>query len=205
MMILKTVRTAKILLIRPGATEFDDQGRIKGILDMPMSERGREQVRSLAEQVADLPVKSIFTAPCESARETAMHLAKGRGERGRDIPVKVVDAFRNIDHGLWHGKRIDELKRNHPRLYRQGQDAPTDICPPNGESIREAKARVTKAVRKVARKSGDEVVAIVIPDPMAWVVESLLTGTELSDLWKAETDSGRWDLITAEIERGWSD
>jgi hypothetical protein len=46
-------------------------------------------------------------------------------------------------------------------------------------------------------------IAIVIPDPMAWVVESLLTGEELSNLWKAETDSGEWDFIEAEAERSW--
>lgn len=202
-MILKSTRTARVLLIRPGATDFDDQRRIKGNLDMPMSERGRQQVRSLAEQISEFPLKAIYTAPGESARETADWLAKGRSDRGRNVPTKVVEAFRNIDHGLWHGKLIDELKRNHPRLYRQGQDAPTDICPPDGESIREAKARAEKAVRRVIRKSVDDVIAIVIPDPMAWVVESLLTGEELSNLWKAETDSGEWDFIEAGAERPW--
>ncbi len=44
-MILRPTRGAgRVLLIRPGATDFDDQGRIKGSLDMPMSERGRQQV-----------------------------------------------------------------------------------------------------------------------------------------------------------------
>lgn len=189
-MILRSAPVSQVLLIRPGATEFDDQGRIKGSLDMPMSERGRQQVTSLAEQLAHFDVRAIYTSPCESARETAQRVA-----RGRDVRIKVVDAFRNVDHGLWHGKLIDEVRRNHPKVYRQGQESPTDICPPGGESIRDAKARVINAVRKVIRKSGDPVIAIVIPDPMAWVVQSLLSGAELSDLWKAETDSGRWDLI----------
>ncbi len=189
-MILKSSPVSRVLLIRPGATDFDDQGRIKGSLDMPMSERGRQQVTSLTEQLAQFQVKTIYTSPCESARETAQRVSQDR-----DVRIKVVDAFRNVDHGLWHGKLIDEVRRNHPRVYRQGQDSPTDICPPGGESIRDAKARVIKAVRKVIRKSGDDVIAIVIPDPMAWVVQSLLSGEELSDLWKAETDSGRWDLI----------
>jgi broad specificity phosphatase PhoE len=182
---------SRVLLIRPGATDFDDQGRIKGSLDMPMSQRGREQVTSLTEQLAQFRVKTIYSAPCESARETAQRLAHGRD----DVRIKVVDAFRNIDHGLWHGKLIDELRRNHPKVYRRGQESPTDICPPSGESIRDAKARVLKALRKVVRKSGDDVIAIVIPDPMAWVVQSLLSGDELADLWKAETDSAHWDLI----------
>lgn len=189
-MILRSSPVSRVLLVRPGATEFDDQGRIKGSLDIPMSDRGRQQVTSLTEQLAEVRVKTIFTSPCESARETAERLAQGR-----EVRVKVIDAFRNIDHGLWHGKLIDEVRRNHPRVYRQGQDSPTDVCPPGGESIRDAQARVIKAVRKVVRKSGDDVIAIVIPDPMAWVVESLLSGKELSGLWNAETDSGRWELI----------
>jgi broad specificity phosphatase PhoE len=190
-MILRHVRVGRVLLIRPGATDFDDQGRMKGSLDIPMSERGRQQVDRLAEQLAQFEVRTIYTAPSESARETAERLAQSRA----DVRIKVVDAFRNIDHGLWHGKLIDEVRRNLPRVYRQGQDCPGDICPPGGESIRDAKARVIKAVRKVLRKSGDEVIAIVIPEPMAWVVQSLLSGKELIDLWNAETDSGSWELI----------
>lgn len=198
-MILKSPRISRVLLIRPGATDFDDQGRIKGSLDMPMSQRGRDQVTSLTEQLAEFDVKTIFVAPCESAMETAQRLARRRQDEFQPVRIKVVDAFRNVDHGLWHGKLIDELRRNHPRLYRQGQASPADICPPNGESIRDAGARVIKAVRKVLRKSGDEVVAIVIPDPMAAVVQSLLSGVELSDLWNAETDSARWELIESQI------
>lgn len=193
-MIVKSQTVPQVLLVRPGATEFDDQGRMKGSLDIPLSERGRRQVTSLTEQLAEMPVKTIYTAPCQSARETAEELAQGR-----DVKIKVVEAFRNVDHGLWHGKLIDEVRRNHPKVYRQGQDSPTDVCPPEGESIREAQNRVVKAVRKVVKKSGDDVIAIVIPDPMAWVVESLLSGSELSDLWDAETDSGRWELIECRI------
>jgi len=179
-----------VLLIRPGATDFDDQGRIKGTLDMPMSDRGRQQVNLLAEELAGFSLGTIYTAPCESARETAQQIAEGR-----DLRIKVIDAFRNVDHGLWHGKLIEEVRRNHPRVYRQGQDSPSEICPPGGESIRDARDRVAKAIRKVMRKSGSEVIAIVIPDPMAWVVQSLISGEELSDLWKAETDGASWDLL----------
>ena len=34
----------KILLIRPGVTDFDEQGRIKGTLDIPLNENGTAQV-----------------------------------------------------------------------------------------------------------------------------------------------------------------
>ncbi|MDB4476814.1 histidine phosphatase family protein [Rhodopirellula sp.] len=195
-MIVRTPQASRVLLIRPGTTDFDDQGRIKGTLDMPMSDRGRQQVNLLAEQLSDFSVGTIYAAPCESARETAQQLAEGRGTR-----IKVIEAFRNVDHGLWHGKLIEEVRRNHPKVYRQGQDSPTDVCPPGGESIRDARDRVAKAIRKVLRKSGSEAIAIVIPDPMAWVVQSLISGEELSDLWKAETDGASWDLLESTSDK----
>ncbi len=187
---LKAPAITRVLLVRPGATEFDDQGRIKGCLDMPMSESGRRQAETLAGQVSHFRCRTIYASPCESARETAEILAGDWGAK-----IKVIDAFRNLDHGLWHGKLIEELRHNHPKLYRRGQESPWDICPPGGESILDARSRAAKAVQKVLKKHADDLVSIVIPDPMAWIVHSLLAGDRLLNLWKAETDSAKWDLI----------
>ncbi|MEM9586735.1 MAG: histidine phosphatase family protein [Planctomycetota bacterium] len=190
MMLVRSPARPRVLLVRPGATEFDDQGRIKGSLDMPLSDHGKQQVSALAEELASIRLKTIYSAPAESAVYTAERLAKPR-----DLKVKVVDGLRNVDHGLWHGKLIEEVKRNQPKVYRCGIDSPDEVCPPNGESIRDARARVLKSLRKLVRKGRDEVIALVIPDPMATVVQSVLSGDELCDLWKSETDHGDWQLI----------
>lgn len=182
----------RIVLVRPGATDFDDQGRMKGCLDMPLSDCGREQVERVATELAGVELNGIFTSPCQSARETANRLATGRSTR-----VKVIDCFRNIDHGLWHGKLIDEVRRNQPRVYRQGQDSPTTVCPPGGETIQAAQERVLKALRKLVKRSASGVIALVIPDPLASVVQSMLEGEEMRDLWSAETDAAQWELIEA--------
>ncbi len=184
----------RIVLVRPGATDFDDQGRMKGCLDMPLSDCGRVQVERIASELAGVELSSIFTAPCQSARETATRLAAGRLAR-----VKVIECFRNIDHGLWHGKLIDEVRRNQPRLYRQGQDSPVSVCPPGGETIQQAKDRVIKALRKLVKRSASGVVALVIPDPLASVVQSILENEEMRDLWAAETDAAGWELIEAAV------
>ena len=188
-MMTKTSTLTRVLVIRPGATEFDDQGRIKGSLDMPLSENGRHQVASLAADLKNVRIKVIYSSPCESARETAEALAEDR-----DARIKVIDAFRNVDHGLWHGKLIDEVKRNHPKVYRSGQETPEEFCSPQGEPISKARERVTKSLRKCIRKHSG-VIAIVVPDPLASILESLISGEEMSDLWKAETDEGQWRLI----------
>lgn len=193
MLSLKATARSKVILIRPGATAFDEQGRMKGSLDMPMSELGREQAENLAEELAGIRFHAVYHAPCESAGETAALLVQGR-----ELRPKVIDAFRNIDHGLWHGKLIDEIRRNQPRLYRSGAENPETVCPPGGESLQTAGARAMKAILRLLRKSRNQVIAMVIPDPLASLVAAHLNEEAMPDIWKVETDAGSWQLIEAE-------
>ncbi|MEM0925025.1 MAG: histidine phosphatase family protein, partial [Planctomycetota bacterium] len=188
----------RVLVIRPGATDFDDQGRMKGSLDMPLSDQGLEQARSLADELSSFQIKTLFCAPCESARETASLIAGRQRQRGSETKVKVLDAFRNLDHGLWHGKLIDEVRRNHPKVYRQGADHPDEFCPPEGEPVAEVKARITKSVRKCVKKGREELVAILVTEPLASIVESELSGNDLESLWSRENDDASWTLLEAE-------
>ena len=190
---------SRVVLVRPGATDFDDQGRMKGCLNMPLSECGRGQVERIAAELADLEIDEIVTAPCESAIETATRLAKGRSVMGRSVKVRIVECFRNVDHGLWHGKLIEEVRRTQPKVYKQGQESPLNLCPPGGETIQQAKDRVVKAIKKVTKRSGGGTIALVIPDPLASIVHSILEGDDMGDLWKSETDAAQWELIEASV------
>ncbi|KLU07290.1 Phosphoglycerate mutase family [Rhodopirellula islandica] len=181
---------SKLVLIRPGATTFDEQGRMKGNLDVPLCERGRLQAEALASELAGIRLNAIYCAPCQSAVETATCLSEGR-----DLRPKVIDEFRNVDHGLWHGKLIEEIRRNQPRLYRELCDTPESTCPPGGESMHEAAHRVGKAVRRILKRNRNQVVAFVIPDPLASLVASQLKDEALPEIWKVETDAGNWQLI----------
>ncbi len=190
---MKTRILTRVLIIHPGATDFDDQGRIKGSLDMPLSQVGEDQVKALSADLAAVELKTIYAAPCESAKQTAEQLAVGR-----DAKVKVIESFQNIDQGLWHGKLIGEFKRNHPRVYRTGVESPNELTPPEGEAFRDVESRVSKSLKKCVRKSNGGVVAIIVPDPLATVMRSLLTGSDFRDLWKSQTDDGQWSMIESD-------
>ena len=178
----------RVLIITPGPTEFDDQGRIKGSLDVPMTDDGSRQVDELIDDIGDLDVKTIHTAPGESCRDTADRLASRQSGRGREVRVKVVENLRNVDHGLWHGKLIDEVKRQHPKTYRRGQESAEEICPPGGEPVAEAKQRVAAAIRRLAKKASGPVV-VVLPNPLAAIAgRDLAGGDGPVDLWTSERD-----------------
>lgn len=180
----------RFLLIEPGATELDDQGRMKGSMDMPLSESGRDQVLQAVEQLSEYRLDRIYCAPCQSARQTAETLHRWCGGR-----IKVVDCLKNIDHGLWSGKKIEEVRTQLPRIYRTGQEHPDQICPPGGETVEQARNRVSKMIAKIQRKYRKGTVALVVPDPLAGVVRSLLVGDSMGNLWQHEADEASWEII----------
>jgi broad specificity phosphatase PhoE len=182
-----------VVVVRPGATLFDEEERIKGSMDMPLSPAGQEQVNRIAMEMEGLPISFVYSAPCESAQSTAREIAEHTRAKW-----KVCECFRNLDHGLWQGKLVDEVKRQQPRLFRQLQENPRAFHPPGGETIADAEARVEKTLSKLCRKHADETIAIVLSEPLATLVANKLKDTELIDLWKSEQDDGSWEMIDAE-------
>jgi len=182
-----------VVVVRPGSTLFDEHGRIKGSLDMPLSATGIEQVQRIAIEIAKLPITTVYCGPCESAQSTAREIA----EHSR-AKWKVCDCFRNLDHGLWQGKLIEDLKRQQPRLFKQLQENPRAFCPPGGETVAEAEARVEKLILKLCKKHSNETIAVVIPEPLASLIAAKLKETDLGDLWKSECDNGSWEMIDSD-------
>ncbi len=183
----------RIVLVRPGSTDFDDQGRIKGSLDIPMNAHGAEQTAEIVEDLSSYDFQAIYHAPHQDARQTAEALSAGR-----ETKLKALERLRNLDHGLWHGKLIEEVKRGQPKVYRQWQEQPETVCPPEGETVAEARQRVDVALSKMFRKHRSGVIAIVTAEPLASVVRSSLDGQPIGDLWKMERQTGGWELLSIE-------
>ncbi len=183
----------RIVLVQPGSTDLDDQGRIKGALDIPLSRNGTRQVAQAVLELSAETIDAIYASDCQSALQTATALAQARG-----LKVKPVPKLRNLNHGLWHGKLIEELRQNQPKIYRHWRENPEQVCPPEGESIAVARERAVSAITKILKKHGRGTIALVIPEPLASVVRGFLQNNELDDLWQAETDAGSWTLIELE-------
>jgi broad specificity phosphatase PhoE len=180
-----------VLLVRPGSTTFDEEGRIKGALDIPLSPLGERQSAAAGENLKDVPVECLYVAPCESAQATGKILARLCGWKSR-----TIDCFRNVNQGLWQGKLVDEVRRLQPRVYKQFHDNPVGICPPSGEMLDSALQRVESTLDKLVRRHRSGTIAMVIPEPMASVVRCHLLGCDFGDIWTSQLDAGTWELLT---------
>jgi broad specificity phosphatase PhoE len=164
----------QVVLIRPGATVYDEQNRVQGILDIPLSERGRAEVVQLAEKLAEpcsgiAPLSALYCGPGESVIRTAETVGKALGLR-----PKRIDYLRNLDQGLWQGLQFDEIKRRNLKVFRQWLDDPVTICPPQGETIENALERIRQALRPLIRRHHDEAIGLVAGEPIAQLIACYL-------------------------------
>ena len=182
-----------IVLIRSGRTEYDCQGRIQGTLDVPLSEDGRSEVLAGAAELAaqQASIAAIYAGPCRSAQETAEIL----GERLK-LKAKTVESLHNLNQGLWQGMLFDEVKSKQPKVYRQWQEKPETVCPPEGETLQEARDRLKKALAKLAKKHKTGTIALVLGQPLASVLRSMVQQGPAPSICTAEcSKSPLWEPL----------
>jgi probable phosphoglycerate mutase len=184
---------SQIVLILPGATDFELQGRIHGDLDIPLCPEGREEAGRVGRELQDLGIEVIYTSCCSSARETAQAIGGALG-----VKVKKLDNMQNLDQGLWQGLLVEEVKQKQPKVYRQWLEQPETMCPPEGETIDSARERVEGVLAKLLKKHAGGVIGLVVPEPLASVVREHLGDGELGDLWRATCEHGCWSVIVVD-------
>ncbi len=180
----------QIVLIRPGSTDYDVQGRIQGTLGIPLNEQGKEEVEQMIGQLEGRGIETVYCSDTEPAVQTAEMIGAAL-----DARVKKMQHMANLDHGLWQGMLIDEVRHKQPKVYRQWQEQPDCICPPEGEMLASARQRVQATMTKLLKKHKSGTIALVVPEPLASVVRCFLGCGQLGNLWTAGTEGEGWELI----------
>ncbi|MEM8947169.1 MAG: histidine phosphatase family protein [Planctomycetota bacterium] len=181
----------KLILIRTGETEYECQGRVQGTLDIPLSEDGRQQVEQVASELRDTQIDACYAGPCRATQQSAEILAEEL-----KLKSKTIDDLRNLDHGLWQGMLINDVKLKQPKVYRQWQEHPETVCPPEGESLQVVRDRLQRALAKIAKKHKTGTAAIVVAEPVTSLLKNALRDDELGNLWEPHDDHSRaWELI----------
>lgn len=127
-----------VYLIRHGKTEANEKRLYCGSTDLPLSEKGREELRQLHYDMENV---RFLTSGMKRTNETLRVLFG-------DVPYAEDCRFREVDFGAFEMRSYNELK-DIP-AYRDwcGGDNESNI-PPNGESGRQMKQRVLTAFSEI--------------------------------------------------------
>ena len=180
----------QILVIRAGSTEYDRQGRVQGTLDVPLSEDGRKELGHVVDELRGQDIDALYASPNQSAAQSAEMLADVL-----DLKVKKLDKLYNLDQGLWQGMLIEDVKTKQPKVYRQWQEQPETVCPPQGETVTSAKQRIAEVFARILKKHKEGTIGVVVPDPLASIICHVLRRDELTNLWECQTNGNRYQRI----------
>lgn len=178
-----------LYLIRHGETIGGNEKRYKGSLDVPLSERGIEEVKWTADFLRDASMTAIYTSPLSRALKSAEIIAKNHG-----LIPKIVQGLRERSFGIWEGMTFLEIKEKYPVEFENWANNPLKFCPPKGESTLEVRDRVIKVLDDILDK-GDGSVAIVAHGGVNRVILCHIMGIPLENIFRIEQDFAAINII----------
>ena len=148
----------RLLLVRHGESVWNEEERIQGQQDIPLSENGRRQAMALGERLRDVKIDACFSSPLKRATETAELILKASGN---SLPIVTLPELMERNFGEWEGKCVAELKVERAKEFARWVTAHYLPAPPRGESIEELLKRVKKGLERILAEVSDGTVLVV--------------------------------------------
>jgi probable phosphoglycerate mutase len=135
---------SEVVLVRHGETEWSRSGQHTGKTDLPLTEDGEAQARTVVTRLAGREFALVLSSPMQRARRTA-ELA-GYGERA-EVDADLCER----DYGEYEGLTTKEIRKTIP-----GWDVWRDEVP-GGETLAAVGARVDRAIARALAADGDSI------------------------------------------------
>jgi 2,3-bisphosphoglycerate-dependent phosphoglycerate mutase len=129
---------AKLVLVRHGQSLWNLENRFTGWVDVPLTDKGREEARSAGKRLKDIRFDVAYTSVLSRAQET-LDLILGVL---RQRPPLIRDQALNERHygdlqGLNKQRTADRYGAEQVKLWRRSYD----VAPPNGEALKNTAER----------------------------------------------------------------
>jgi broad specificity phosphatase PhoE len=180
----------RIILVNNGQTDWSKDGRIQGELDIPLNKEGEKEAVKIALELSNIKIESIYSSALSRSYETATIIAKMH-----HLNVKPLKELNELNHGVWQGLSIDEIKKRYRKLYRMWDSAPGSVRLPQGETIKEAFERSTSVVQKLIQRHREQTVGIVTHRITCALIKSYYLKCELNKIWQLLPERAQWEII----------
>lgn len=139
--------------VRHGETLFNQEGRMQGFCDSPLTEKGISQAQRAREILLNKDITVCYSSTSERCIDTAHIII-----HDRNIPIYYEKDLKEINFGTYEGARIENHFEEIDHRRRGSRDW-TDV---GGENHEQVIARVHRIYNKIfdSCKDGDSVVVV---------------------------------------------
>ena len=131
----------RLFLVRHGQSTWNQEHRIQGQLDPPLSDEGRRQARRLGQRLAGRHFVAAYASDLKRALQTAELIGEAIGIE----PIPLA-SLREIYLGGWEGLNTEEMAQRYPDAWAAWAEEPSWDVVPDGEGSRPFEARVSEAI-----------------------------------------------------------
>jgi broad specificity phosphatase PhoE len=174
----------KVVLIPCAATEWREEGRLLGRVELSPGTDAEKQCEQWAAELQSVALAQIYYGPDELARETAQWV----GQR-LTIPTKRAAQLAEVDLGLWAGLTDQQLKSRYASAHRELRESPLNVSPPEGENLGDAEHRLYAFLTKQIKKNGVAAMGLVLRPISFAMLWRRLAGDEAPEVWEGVRNS----------------
>ena len=127
----------RIVFIRHGMTDANEDGRYIGTTDLPLSSKGAMELYDKIEKFEYPSVQKVYTSPLKRCKQTASILYP-------NCYTVDLDLLKEMDFGDFENKKAEDIM-DLPE-YKEFIKGGLDNTPPHGESIRDVVNRCFEAI-----------------------------------------------------------
>ena len=108
-----------IILVRHGENDWSKKNKLAGrIAGVHLNEAGHQQAQAVAQRLAALPIKAIYSSPVTRCIGTAAYIADTH-----HLTLLHVDEVGEVAYGDWEGAKLKKLAKK--PLWRAVQFFPS--------------------------------------------------------------------------------
>jgi broad specificity phosphatase PhoE len=138
----------RLILVRHGATEWNQQRRVQGLSNLGLNETGKRQAEALAQALKDINVLAIYCSPLRRAQETALAIS-----RFHQVKVVTLDGLKELDVGEVDGMTYDEMKTSHNEFFTRWMVDFTSVRLPGGGFVPELRDQCCAAIQGIVKEN----------------------------------------------------
>ncbi len=173
-----------IFLIRHGESEWNRDGRVQGYRNSGLSRLGVMQAKRMKRRLSGESIDHVISSSAGRALQTCRYAV---GLRTR---IEVCERLREINLGIWEGKKITYLKKKYPRQVATWYSKPSRLRIQGGETLRAFRRRIAGEMSRIRREHEDETIAVFTHGGVICTYLTYLLGLKLDDMWSFKIKNG---------------
>ena len=167
-------RKCKLILVRHGATIYNEQNRLFDCDDYPpINQNGKIQIENLSKWLLQQTthVDKIYTSTALRAIQSTRIISKAY-----DLDYETIVGLYERKAGLWGGLTFEQIENQYPDMLHLYHENPYEYWPDGGESTLDLRERVNNVINNIIAENEYKTVIIVTHEGVIQSVIAYILG-----------------------------